>query len=63
MKLKDIDISKLNVQWQRKDGSILVSVDDTPKPLKKKSPAEIRNNTNTSRNNFYRSARTPGLGN
>lgn len=63
MKLKDIDISKLNVQRQRKDGGISASVDDTPKPLKKKSPAEIRNNTNTSRNNFYRSARTPGLGN
>lgn len=61
MKLKDIDISKLNVQRQRKDGGINASVDDTPKPLKKKSPAEIRNNT--SRNNFYRSARTPGLGN
>ena len=61
MKLKDINISKLNVQRQRKDGGISASVDDTPKPLKKKSPAEIRNNT--SRNNFYRSARTPGLGN
>lgn len=61
MKLKDIDTSKVNWQHQKKKGAISTSVDDKPKPLKKKSPAEVRNST--ARNNFYRSARTPGLGN
>ena len=63
MKLKDVKTDSIWAVRQGKKGSVTSTVSDAPKPIKKLTPKEMQSSVRKPKIDFYRKARTPGLGN